>query len=100
GDEMDVISARVLDLTTFTPPPGWNVEEKGGGATKQVVLSRASSTSYCMIVVNASTPASGDLEASFCAEWKRVALQTIKPVPVPKPDRRTVGNTQAAVGGA
>ena len=100
GGARAAIASRVLDITTFTPPPGWNVEEKSSGATKQVVLSRASSTSYCMIVLNASTPASGGLEASFAAEWKSVALQTISPVPTPKPDRRTVGNTQAAVGGA
>ncbi len=90
--------SRVLDITTFAPPLGWNVEEKGRGATQQVVLSRATSTSYCMIVLCASTPASGDLDASFAAEWKSVALQTIDPVSAPKPEARTVGNTRAVVG--
>jgi hypothetical protein len=89
-----------LDVTTFTPPPGWNVEEKGSGVTQQVVLSRATSTSYCMIVVYASTPASGDLDASFAAEWKSVALRTIDSVPAPKPERRNVGDAPAAIGGA
>jgi len=93
-------SARTLDLVTFTAPAGWTVEEKGGGIGKHVVLTRSSATSYCMIVIYASTPAVGDLDASFAAEWKGVVLQTIDPVPAPKPAISTVGETRVAVGGA
>ena len=93
-------AARVLDLVTFTPPPGWNVEEKGAGLTQQVVMSRATTTIYCMVSVCASTPASGDLEASFAAEWRSVALQTIDAVPTPKTERRTIGDANALAGAA
>jgi hypothetical protein len=93
-------SVRTLDLVTFTAPAGWTVEEKGGGIGKHVVLTRSSATSYCMIVIYASTPAVGDLDASFAAEWKSVVLQTIDPVPAPKPAISTVGDTRVAVGGA
>jgi hypothetical protein len=39
-------AARTLDLVTFTPPPGWTVEERAGGIGKHVVMSRSSATSY------------------------------------------------------
>ena len=91
-------AARTLDLVTFTPPPGWTVEERAGGIGKHVVMSRSSATSYCMIALYSSTTGSSTLEASFAAEWKSVALQTIDPVPAPTPTIRTVGNTRAAVG--
>ncbi|MEO7598727.1 MAG: hypothetical protein ABIV50_07340, partial [Opitutus sp.] len=93
-------TARVLDLISFTPPPAWNVEEKGSGLTQHVVLSRTSATSYCMVVIYASMPASADLNASFAAEWKSVALQSIDPTPAPAPERRMVGDAPAVIGGA
>jgi len=90
--------ARRLDLVTFTAPAGWDVEERTGGIGKHVVMTRASTTSYCMVVIHSSTPASGDLDASFAAEWQGVALQTLDPVPAPTPTMRTVGDARAAVG--
>lgn len=99
-DMTSAAAARTLDLVTFTAPAGWTVEERAGGIGKYVVMTRGSATSYCMIVIYSSTPASSDLDASFAAEWKSVALQTIDPVQAPKPTMRTVGDARAAVGGA
>lgn len=93
-------TTRVLDLVSFMPPPGWNVEEKGGGIGQHVVMSRTSTASYCMVAIYAGTASSADLNASFAAEWKSVALQSIDPTPAPTPERRTVGDAQAAIGGA
>lgn len=93
-------SVRTLDLVTFTAPAGWTVEERGGGIGKHVVLTRSSTSSYCMIVIYSSTPAVGDLAASFAAEWKSVVLETIDAVPAPMPAISTVGETRVAVGGA
>jgi hypothetical protein len=91
--------ARTLDLVTFTAPANWTVEEKATTAGKHVVLTRASTTNYCMVVIYSSTPASGDLGASFAAEWKSVALQTIDAVPMPQPEIKNFGTTRMAMGG-
>ncbi|MEO6002989.1 MAG: hypothetical protein ABIZ04_06355 [Opitutus sp.] len=91
---------RLLDLVTFTPPADWKVEETGIGMAQRVVMTRASSTAYCMVALYASAPASTDLVTSFAAEWKSVALRSVDAVAAPAPDLRTVGNARAAVGGA
>jgi hypothetical protein len=91
---------NTLDLVTLTPPPGWTVEERAAGILKHAVLVRRIGSSYCMIVLYSSTPASTSLEASFAAEWTSVALRTIDAVPTPTPEIRTVGNARAAVGAA
>jgi hypothetical protein len=90
-------AARTWDLITFTAPTGFTVLEKKEG---RVELTKASSTSYCMVVIYASTPAGSDLRASFAAEWQAVALKTIDAVSAPPPITRTVGNARAAVGSA
>lgn len=92
-------AARTFDLVTYTAPKGFTVVEKkeGGG---RVELTKASATSYCIVAIYSSTPASSDLEASFAAEWEAVALKTIDAVDAPEPTTRKVGNTRAAVGSA
>lgn len=87
---------RTFDRVTYIAPNGWKVEETGRGF---VSISRLGADSYCLVAIFASQPARGDLAASFAAEWKNVALQTIDPIAVP---RHTVtdGNRQrAAMGG-
>jgi len=96
----EATTTRGLDLVSFTPPPAWNVEEKGSGVGQHTIMSRTSTTSYCMVVIYAGTTASADLNASFAAEWESVARRSIDPTPAPTPDRRTVGDAQAAIGGA
>lgn len=91
---------RTLDLVTFVAPPGWHVDERGSGDGQHVVMSKADSASYCMIVVYRSTPATGDLAASFAAEWTRVALQTLDPVATPTPAVNPMGELRMAIGGA
>lgn len=95
-----VPAPRTLDLITYTAPAGWKVEEKGGSIGRHVVVSRANTVDYCMIVIYSSTPASHDLNASFAAEWQGVALQTLAAVPTPVPTLRTVGDADAAIGSA
>jgi hypothetical protein len=51
-------------------------------------------------VVYASTPAGPSLEASFTAEWARVALQTLDAVATPRPVISQVGSLRVAVGAA
>jgi hypothetical protein len=91
---------RTLDLLTFVPPPGWHVEHRGSGAGEHVVMSRADAASYCMIVVYTSTPASGDLSASFASEWGRVALKTLDPVAIPRAAVSAFGDVRVAIGAA
>jgi hypothetical protein len=87
---------RTFDLVTYTTPDGWNVDES---RRDLVSLSHATTTSYCMVSIYAGTPAVGDLEACFAAEWKGVMLRTIDEVAAPAVTQGTVGNTRAALGG-
>jgi hypothetical protein len=89
--------ARTFDRVTYTVPEGWKVEETGRGL---VSISRLGAGSYCLVAIYAGQPASGDLAASFSAEWKNVALQSIDPMPEPTHTIGDVGNTRAALGGA
>jgi len=93
-------SVRTFDLATFTPPPGWHVEERGAGEGRHLVVSKAAAGSYCMAVVYASTDAARDLEASFASEWTRTALQTLAPVATPRAVIRDVGALRLAIGAA
>ncbi len=95
-----VAGTRSVDVVTFSPPAGWNVEEKTGSAGTFVVMNRIFGSSWCQAALYRGTPASGDLAASFAAEWTAVALQSIDPVAAPAPVTRKVGNTTAAVGSA
>lgn len=88
--------ARTFDRVTYTAPEGWKVEETGRGL---VSISRLGTDSYCLVAIYVSQPASGDLAASFAAEWKNVALQSIDPMPEPTHTIGDVGNTRAALGG-
>ncbi len=89
--------ARTFDRVTYIAPEGWKVEETGRGF---VSISRLGADSYCLVAIYGSQPASGDLAASFVAEWKNVALQTIDPMVAPAYTIGDIGNTRAAMGGA
>lgn len=90
-------SARTWNLVTYTAPKGFKVVER----KETVELTKASATSYCIVAITSSTPASSNLEASFAAEWEAVALiLAIDAVDAPEPTTRNVGNTRAAVGSA
>lgn len=89
--------ARTFDRVTYTAPEGWKVVEETGRGL--VSISRLEANSYCLVAIYASQPASGDLAASFSAEWKNVALQSIDPMPEPTHTVGDVGNTRAALGG-
>jgi len=89
--------ARTFDILGYTPPRGWKVEAKPG---QPVTISKISGSSYCLVGLYASTPASGDLAASFAAEWKTVVLHTVDAVEAPEPTMADLGNTRAAMGGA
>jgi hypothetical protein len=91
---------RTLDLATFTVPPGWHVETRGSGDGQHIVVSKAAAGTYCMAVVYASAPASNGLDASFAAEWARVALQTLDAVATPRPAITQVGALRVAAGAA
>lgn len=91
---------RTLDLATFTVPTGWHVEERGTGDGRHDVMWTASATASCSITVYASRAASGNLAASFAAEWTRVALQTLAPVPTPGAPEGAIGDLRVAIGGA
>lgn len=87
---------RTFDRVTYTAPEGWKVEETGRGL---VSISHQGADGYCLVAIYVSQPASGDLAASFSAEWKNVALQSIDPMPEPTHTVGEVGNTRAALGG-
>jgi hypothetical protein len=93
-------TASTLDLVTFTAPPGWMVEENTDSAGEHVVMTHAGGASYCRIALYSSTPAKGELAASFDAAWTGVALRTLGHVPAPAPTMVTLGNAEAAVGAA
>jgi hypothetical protein len=90
---------RTLDLATFTVPTGWRVEERGTGDGRHAVMWTASATASCAITVYASRVASGNLAASFAAEWTRVALQTLAPGPTPGAAESAIGDLRVAIGG-
>lgn len=89
--------ARLFDVVTFTPGPGYGLVQKpdGGG---RVELTKTDRGSYCIAAIYASTPAAPTLEASFAAEWQAVMLKTIAPIAAPRPAIRSAGNTRAAAG--
>ena len=89
---------RTLDLATFTVPTGWRVEKRETG-TPHAVMWTASATASCAITVYASRVASGNLAASFAAEWTRVALQTLAPGPTPRAAESAIGDLRVAIGG-
>ncbi len=91
---------RTWDLVTYHPPSGFNVVEKPSGNVGHVELTKASSSSYCVIAIHTSTPSASDLSASFAAEWQAVALKTISPVAAPAPTIANLGATRAAIGSA
>ena len=93
-------NVRTLDLATFTAPPGWHVEERGEGAGRHLVVSKAAPGSYCMAVVYASVDAAQDLEESFASEWRRTALQSLAAVATPRAVIREVGALRLAIGAA
>ncbi len=88
---------RTFDRLTYTAPEGWSVEETNRG---HVQLSRTGPDSYCLVAIYASTPATGDLAASFASEWQGVALRTIDAVAAPAATLSDLGNTRAAMGAA
>jgi hypothetical protein len=89
-----------VDLATFTPPPGWQVERRDSGTGEYVLVSKAVAGRYCTAVVFHSTDARENLEASFASEWARVALATLDPVATPRPAMRQVGSLTVAIGAA
>ena len=91
---------RTVDIATFTVPPGWHVEERGSGAGHHIVVSKASSSTYCMAVVYASAAAGNSLEESFASEWARVALASLDAVATPRPAITQVGPLRVAAGAA
>ncbi len=91
---------RTWDLVTYHPPTGFSVVEKPVGNVGHVELTKASSSSYCIIAIHTSTPSASDLSASFAAEWQAVALKTINPVAAPSPTITNLGATRAATGSA
>ena len=90
-------ATRRFDLVTYSAPNGWKVEEKAG---EHVSILRTTADNYCLIAIYTSTPARGDLAASFAAEWTRVALRTVDAVDAPIHSINDVGNARAAMGGA
>lgn len=97
---MSATNVCTLDLATFTPPPGWQVEARGSGPGEHVVVSKSLAGTYCAAAVFHSADAGVNLEASFASEWARVALATIDPVATPRSAISEVGPLRVAVGGA
>lgn len=93
------MSVRTLDLATFAVPTGWQVEERGTGEGRHVVMWTANATASCAFAVYASRAASGNLAASFAAEWTRIALQTLAPGPTPAAAESAIGDLLVAIGG-
>lgn len=88
---------RTFDLVTYTASDDWKVVEET--ARGFVSMSRLRTDSYCLVIIYAGAPASGDLDASFAAEWRSVLLRTIDEVDAPTPTQGVIGNTRAASGG-
>jgi len=93
-------AARTWDLVTYTAPEGFKVLEMKEEGRSRVELMKRSASSFCMVSIYFSEPASSDLEASFAAVWKAAALETIDAVDSPEPTTRNLGNARAAVGSA
>ena len=73
-------TARTRGATTYTPPDGFTVDDS---ASDHVMVQRIGTKSYCLIGIFDPVPASGDLDASFAAEWNALVLHNVDPVAAP-----------------
>jgi hypothetical protein len=89
-------AARTRGIATYTPPDGFTVDDS---ASDHVMVQRIGTKSYCLIGIFDAVPATGDLDASFAAEWNALVLHDIDPVAVPAPLHRDLpGGAHAAFG--
>lgn len=70
--------AEKLDITTFTPPAGWNRQTKEG----VVIFQTSTAKAYCIIAVYQGKPSAGSVETEFKSEWNNLI---IKPFQVKNP---------------
>lgn len=63
-------------------------------------MMRTSGDSYCVVALYPSTAASGDLGATFAAQWQNIVLRAVDPVTAPAPSFAQLGANRAALGGA
>jgi hypothetical protein len=62
--------ARTFDLTTFSPPPGWEVS----GVPDHLTITTIDNVKgiFCQLVVYQSQPSKGDAAKDFSSEWNEL----------------------------
>lgn len=88
--------ARTLDLMSFHPPAGWKVEDRGD----RVVMTHTGDSRYCLLVVHASQPGSGNLETDFLTEWNRAVGSTLDAREPTRPEKLELKNGIRGLTGA
>ena len=89
---------RTFDIATFSPPEGWDAEQRGS----VLVLKHVDEGSrvYCQFLIHTSQPGTGNLGDDFAREWQRTGLgRTAGPAPKPSPTHSVV-NFDGLQGGA
>jgi len=66
---------QTFDLTTFTPPTGW--DKKEGQDAIQLSKHDEKSDSYCLITLYKSTPGTADSKENFDMAWTSLVKETI-----------------------
>lgn len=94
-----IASGDTFDLATFTPPTGW-APQRTDHSIGFRYLDQASST-FCMIGVYQSRPASADLLREFPSEWANIVQKAFAAVPAPAASIGSTGSgLRYAQGGA
>jgi hypothetical protein len=87
--------AETFDVTSFTAPPGWARENKGG----VVVFSRQGEDGgSCLAAIYASREGSGDAERDFREEWDLVVSKQLRFQTPPEVERSQAGSWTRLVG--
>lgn len=89
---------ETFDIMTYTPPKGWKKDAKQGVINYTNV--NATTGSFCVIAIYASSASTGDAEKDFRNEWIELVASPYKAEANPKTETETTADGWKTVSGA
>jgi len=93
-----ISQTETFDIITYTPPKGFKKDLRNGVITYSNV--NASSGSFCVIAIYASTASTGDPQKDFRKDWNELVVVPFKGEPDPKTETQSTPDGWKAVVGA
>lgn len=84
------------DITTFTPPAGWDKKSQNGVA----MYSHATEQGYSLIAVYRSKASSGSVETDFQNEWQEIAVKSFNVTAPPNKEQAQDNDGWKALSGS